>query len=116
MFKLLIILFIIKLYARNDIFKPCILTQTSCWFEWTPGLSFLNFLSFFFPLASNSEIVVCVSGGKKCLFFGNFGVLCFLETPILRVALLPYYRQNDSSRDSKKVLSPFYHKNIFYRK
>ena len=24
---------------------------------------------------------------------GNFGVLCFLETPVLRFALLPYYRQ-----------------------
>ena len=36
---------------------------------------------------------VCVSGGKKCLFFGKFGVLCFLETPALRFALLPYYRR-----------------------
>ena len=36
---------------------------------------------------------VCVSGGKKCLFFGNFGVLCFLETPVLRFALLPYSRR-----------------------
>ena len=26
-------------------------------------------------------------------FFGNFGVLCFLETPVLRFALLPYYRR-----------------------
>ena len=26
------------------------------------------------------------SGGKKCLFFGNFGVLSFLETPVLRFA------------------------------
>ena len=34
-----------------------------------------------------------VSGGKKCLFFGNFGVLCFLEIPVLRFALLPYYRR-----------------------
>ena len=25
------------------------------------------------------------------LFFGKFGVLCFLETPVLRFALLPYY-------------------------
>ena len=33
---------------------------------------------------------VCASGGKKCLF-GKFGVLCFLETPILRFTLLPYY-------------------------
>ena len=33
---------------------------------------------------------VCVSGGKKCLFFRIFGILCFLETPVLRFALLPY--------------------------
>ena len=36
---------------------------------------------------------VCVSGGKKCMFFRNFDVLCFLETPVLRFALLPYYRR-----------------------
>ena len=36
---------------------------------------------------------VCVSESKKCLFFGNFGGLCFLETPVLRFALLPYYRR-----------------------
>ena len=34
-----------------------------------------------------------LSGGKKCLFFGKFDVLCFLEKPILRFALLPYYRR-----------------------
>ena len=34
---------------------------------------------------------MCVSGDKKCLFFGSFGVLCFLETPGLRFVLLPYY-------------------------
>ena len=32
---------------------------------------------------------LCVSGGEKYLFFGNFGALCFLETPVLRFALLP---------------------------
>ena len=37
---------------------------------------------------------VCVSGGKKCSFFGKFGVFCFLVTPVLRFALLPYYRRN----------------------
>ena len=26
-------------------------------------------------------------------FFGKSGVLCFLETPVLRFAVLPYYRQ-----------------------
>ena len=28
---------------------------------------------------------------KKYSFFRKFGVLCFLETPVLRFALLPYY-------------------------
>ena len=28
------------------------------------------------------------SGGKKCSFFGKFGVFCFLETPVLRFVLL----------------------------
>ena len=36
---------------------------------------------------------VCVSGGKKCSLFGKFGVFCFLETPVLRFALLSYYGQ-----------------------
>ena len=36
---------------------------------------------------------VCVSGGKNCSFFRKFGVPCFLETPVLRFALLPYYRR-----------------------
>ena len=35
---------------------------------------------------------VCISGGKKCSFFGKFGILCFLVTPVLRFALLLYYR------------------------
>ena len=42
------------------------------------------------------ETLVCVSGGKKCSFFGKFGVLCFLETPVFRFALLPYYRRSDA--------------------
>ena len=37
---------------------------------------------------------MCVSEGKKCLFFGKYGVLCFLETLVLRFALLPYYRRS----------------------
>ena len=44
-----------------------------------------------YPLIPTSTYV-CVSGGKKCLFFGKFGVFCFLETPVLRFCLLPYYR------------------------
>ena len=36
---------------------------------------------------------LCISGGKKCSFFGKLGVRCFLETPVLRFALLPDYRR-----------------------
>ena len=35
---------------------------------------------------------VCISRGKKCLFFGKFCALCFFETPVLRFARLSYYR------------------------
>ena len=35
-----------------------------------------------------------VWGGEKCSFFRKFGVLCFLETPLLRFTLLSYYRRN----------------------
>ena len=38
---------------------------------------------------------VCISRGKKCSFLGKFDVFCFLETPVLRFTLLPYYRQNN---------------------
>ena len=40
-----------------------------------------------------SRTYVCASGGKKCSSFGKFGVICFLEIPVLRFTLLPYYRR-----------------------
>ena len=39
-----------------------------------------------------AHVYVCIRS-KKCSFFGKFGVLCFLETPVLKFALLPYYRR-----------------------
>ena len=44
-------------------------------------------------LPPDTHTYVFVSGGKKCLFFGNFGMLCFLETPVLKFALLSYSRR-----------------------
>ena len=35
----------------------------------------------------------CVSGDKKRSLSGKFGLLCFLETPVLRFAYFPYYRR-----------------------
>ena len=45
-------------------------------------------------LLSDTHTYVCVSAGKKCSFFRKLDVLCFLETPVLRFALLPSYRRN----------------------
>ena len=38
----------------------------------------------------DTHTYVCVSGGKKCSFFGKYGVLCFLVTHVLRFALTIY--------------------------
>ena len=45
----------------------------------------------FLPL--DTYTYMCISGGKKCLFFGKFDVLCFLETPVLKLAYLAYCRR-----------------------
>ena len=37
---------------------------------------------------------VCVLRGKKYSFFKKIGVLCFLEIPVLRFTILPYYQRN----------------------
>ena len=62
---------------------------------------------------------VCVSGGN-CSLFGKFDVLFFLETPVLRFALLPYYRRNIWMKKVSYVqqttlcLSRPYHFNFFH--
>ena len=40
----------------------------------------------------------CAYRGKKCSFFGKFDVPCFLEKPVLRFALLLYYRRFFTSK------------------
>ena len=45
---------------------------------------------------SHSLISACTCayhGGKKCSFFGKFGVLCLLQTAVLKFDFLPYYRR-----------------------
>ena len=44
-------------------------------------------------LPPDTHTYVCVSASKKYSFCGKFGVLCSLEIPVLRFALLPYYRR-----------------------
>ena len=59
-------------------------------------------------LSPDTHTYVCVSGDKKCPLVGKFGVLCFLETPVLRFALLLYYRQN-----ILKLMLFFYFSSVF---
>ena len=42
----------------------------------------------------------CLYLYHKCSFIGKFGVLCFLETPVLRFVFLSYYRQNQNQLTS----------------
>ena len=44
-------------------------------------------------LPPDTHTYTCVSVGKKCSFFVKFGVVCFLVTSVLRLALLPYYQR-----------------------
>ena len=48
-------------------------------------------------LPPNTHTLVCVTG-DKCSSFTQFGVLCFLLTPILKFVLLPYYRRTWGSQ------------------
>ena len=47
---------------------------------------------------------VRIPAGKKCSFFGKFGVFCFLEKPGLRFVLLPYYRRHLKSLTKPGIL------------
>ena len=40
-----------------------------------------------------ANLRTCIMGGRNVRFFAKFDVLCFLVTPVLRFALLPYCRQ-----------------------
>ena len=40
-------------------------------------------------LSPDMHTLICLSGCKKCSFFGKFVAFCFLVTTVLRVILLP---------------------------
>ena len=63
-------------------------------------------------LPSDTYTYARVSGGRKCSFLGKFGALCFLETSVLRFALLPYYRRFYCFKLTMHLVLP----NIFKKK
>ena len=50
--------------------------------------------NFFFVVSMTAKGSVRIRS-KKCSFFGEFAVLCFLAAPVLRFAFLPSYRRSD---------------------
>ena len=59
-------------------------------------------------LPPDSHKYVCVSADKKCLFFGNFDMLCLLETAVLRFALMELTKNTCGFNQSPWMLSdPF---------
>ena len=77
------------LYSRSSVIRPKDESQNGC-FEKTKHAKFSKKTDFLPP---DTHTWVCVSEGKKCLFVGKIDLFCFLETPILRFALLPYYQR-----------------------
>ena len=90
----------------NKTVESCLLIFSCCLDHWLVVI-WGNFVVFLgsqrrIPDVVNSSVirqkgegktgVVCITGGKKCSFFGRFGLLCVLETPVLRFAFLPYYQ------------------------
>ena len=90
----------------NKTVESCLLIFSCCLDHWLVVI-WGNFVVFFgslrcIPDVVNSSVirqkgegktsVLCITGGKKCSFFGRFGLLCFLETPVLRFAFLHYYQ------------------------
>ena len=47
-----------------------------------------------------AHVRVRIRGVRNVGFWGNFGVLCSLETPVFRFALLPYHRRMNTSKDA----------------
>ena len=64
-------------------------SQNGC-FKKTKHVKFSGKRTFLTPWYAHVRVRI---RGKKCSFFWKFDVFCFLETPVLRFALLPYYRR-----------------------
>ena len=81
---------LVSLIDRSSVVRQKGESQNGC-FKKTKHVKFSEKRTFLLRVRT----LMCVSGkgsgGKKCSFFGKFGVFCFLETPVLR---LPYYRRD----------------------
>ena len=84
-------------YAMSSI-QTVLITYNWCLLSLTGDISYHEVMEMFLVnnssvirQKSESDVIVYVSEGKTCLFFGKFGMLCFLKRPDLRFVLLAYY-------------------------
>ena len=61
-------------------------SQSGC-YKKTKHIKFSTKRTFLTPYVCAYLVCVCVSGSKKCSFFGKFGLLCSPVTHVLRFAL-----------------------------
>ena len=88
----------IKTFDQYQRWKSMVITQKMNFRKGvTRKQSTPNFTKNEHILPPHTHTSVCISGDKKWLLFGKFGVFCFLVTPVLRFALLPYCPRNSFS-------------------
>ena len=80
------------LYVNSSAIRQKGKSQNGC-FNKTKNAKFFENRTFLTPWYAHLRMPI---KGKKCSFLGKFGVLCFLETPVLRFVLLAYYRRFES--------------------
>ena len=76
--------------------------------DWLQNLKFLNFFSAFFRYPSLSV------SKKYSVFFGNFGLLCFCVTSVLRFAFLPTLRHYIALLPTNFQFLPHFHLSWFF--
>ena len=65
------------------------------------------------PTVEEGRVAVCIrtcayQGVINVYFFGKLGALCFLETLVLRFALLPYYRRVEACKNHVNHIRPIF--------
>ena len=79
-------------------------------------LSSCSFAASFQEIIISITLLCAYQGGNKCSVLRTFDVLCFLETPVLRFGLLPYYQQLSNKKSyvwPLNALTAYFKKDVY---